>query len=194
MKKTGINHFSLHKEAIKSAVNKLLSMYPKRLEVKHFILHHWGTFNDAKLLLLLQCWCGCYESKNWLVCLCAWPVWERERERHTWMLSLISLLKPKLILTQQISTRPDPVTHSGSAAGSLQQTDLHHILPTLTFLVPEEEGLLCWIWPLEGGVIIIIHSAGHVSRAALDRRHILGDGELSLATCRETDKERETGL
>lgn len=148
--------------------------------------------------MMLNCFCYCsadVDAMNrridWFVCVPGPSERERERERHTWMFSLISLLEPKLILTQQISTRPDPVTHSGSAASSPHQTDLRHILPTLTFLVPEEEGLLCWIWPLEGGVIIIIHSAGHVSRAALDYRHILGDGELSLATCRETDKESE---
>lgn len=147
--------------------------------------------------MMLNCFCYCSADVDAMnrridcfVCVAGPSEREREREGHTWMFRLISL-EPKLILTQHISSRPDPVTHSGSSTSLLHQTDLWHLMPTLTFLVPEEEGLLCWIWPLEGGVIIIIHSAGHVSRAALDHRHILGDGELSLATCRETDKERE---
>lgn len=53
----------------------------------------------------------------------------------------------------------------------------------LTFLVPEEQGLLCWVWPLEGSVIIVIHTTGHVSCAPLHHRHILSYGELTLATC-----------
>lgn len=53
----------------------------------------------------------------------------------------------------------------------------------LTFLVPEEQGLLCRVWPLEGSVIIEIHAAGHIRRRALHHRHILSYGELTLATC-----------
>lgn len=53
----------------------------------------------------------------------------------------------------------------------------------LTFLVPKEQGLLCRVWPLEGSVIIVIHTAGHVGCAPLHHRHILSYGELTLASC-----------
>lgn len=54
---------------------------------------------------------------------------------------------------------------------------------SLTFLVTEKQSLLRRVWPLEGSVIIVIHTAGHVGCAPLYHRHILSDGELTLATC-----------
>lgn len=53
----------------------------------------------------------------------------------------------------------------------------------LTFLVPEEEGLLCWVWPLEGGVVIVLHTAGQVRSPTLCHRHILNQRVLTADAC-----------
>lgn len=63
----------------------------------------------------------------------------------------------------------------------------------LTFLVPKKEGLLCWVWPLEGGVVIILHAAGQVRRPTLCHRHILNQRVLATDACNMTHRrERET--
>lgn len=64
----------------------------------------------------------------------------------------------------------------------------------LTFLVSKKQSLLCRVWPLEGSVIIVIHATGHVGCAPLHHRHILSDGELTLATCGIIKQRLRLGL
>lgn len=65
-----------------------------------------------------------------------------------------------------------------------------HRSASLTFLIPKEEGLLCWVWPLEGGVVIMIHATGQVGRPSLCHCHILDNWELALGSW-ETDTIRK---
>lgn len=69
--------------------------------------------------------------------------------------------------------------------GGITQKSTPH---SLTFLVPKEQGLLCWIRPLEGGVVIMIYATGQVGCSSFCHRHILDDGELTLGSYR-TNKE-----
>lgn len=64
----------------------------------------------------------------------------------------------------------------------------------LTFLVSKKQSLLCRVWPLEGSVIIVVHATGHVGCAPLHHRHILSDGELTLATCGIIKQRSRLGL
>lgn len=60
----------------------------------------------------------------------------------------------------------------------------------LTFLVPEEEGLLCWVRPLEGGVVIVLHTAGQVRSPTLCHRHILNQRVLTADACDMTHEKK----
>lgn len=62
----------------------------------------------------------------------------------------------------------------------------------LTFLVPEKEGLLCRVGPLEGGVVIILHTAGHVCCPTLRHRDILNQRVLTAAACDTTHKRKRS--
>lgn len=58
----------------------------------------------------------------------------------------------------------------------------------LTFLVPKKQGLLCWVRPLEGGVVIIFHTAGKVYCPTLCHCHILNQRVLTADTCAMTQE------
>lgn len=62
------------------------------------------------------------------------------------------------------------------------------VSPQLTFLVPKKKGLLCWVRPLEGGVVIILHAAGQVCRSTLCHGDILNQRILTTDTCNTTQE------
>lgn len=57
----------------------------------------------------------------------------------------------------------------------------HKFREQLTFLVIEVQCLLSWIWPLEGGVIILIDPAGQICCSPFNNCDVLCEWELPLA-------------
>lgn len=58
----------------------------------------------------------------------------------------------------------------------------HEFWKQFTFLVVEVQCLLSWIWPLEGGVIVLINPAGQICRSPFNNCDILCKWKLPLAT------------